>query len=244
VLWRYCAAVEDVGGRLLGPTPEYVARTTDKFVLCERWRAAQVRAPMVSLRVAEMTGTFDYPLVLKPVDGAGSQATFLVQRPNELPESVQAARTEGFEGSLMVTVYVSGLPVSVAFLAGPACLLELPVARQYLTQDGRFRYLGGTVPLFPSRSGRAARLAREAVRTVPGLFGYVGVDLVLGEAADGSQDYAIEVNPRLTTSYLGYRRLSTTNLAGAMLTVCQGGTPALQWRPGPVHFAPTEIESA
>jgi len=80
------------------------------------------------------------------------------------------------------------------------------------------------------------KLARRAVECVPGLLGYVGVDLVLGAAEDGSRDFAIEINPRLTTSYLGLRQLAKSNLAEAMLSVAAGTTPDLKWRQEPVEF--------
>jgi predicted ATP-grasp superfamily ATP-dependent carboligase len=63
------------------------------------------------------------------------------------------------------------------------------------------------------------------------------VDLVLGDAADGSRDWAMEINPRLTTSYLGLRTLATTNLAEAMLRVVRGEPISEpRWRRGTVRF--------
>jgi predicted ATP-grasp superfamily ATP-dependent carboligase len=72
---------------------------------------------------------------------------------------------------------------------------------------------------------------------LPPTIGYVGIDLILGEAEDGSQDYVIEINPRLTTSYVGLRALSNTNLAQAMLDVAQGREPQLDWKPGRVRWS-------
>jgi predicted ATP-grasp superfamily ATP-dependent carboligase len=106
-----------------------------------------------------------------------------------------------------------------------------------LSDDGRFHYLGGTLPL-PSPLGmRAIKLGRRAVEAMPGLRGYVGVDLVLGDAADGSGDFAIEINPRLTTSYLGLRMLAQDNLAAAMLRVTLGhDIGKLRWRQEVIRF--------
>ena len=66
--------------------------------------------------------------------------------------------------------------------------------------------------------------------------GYLGVDLVLGEAADGSDDVVIEINPRLTTSYVGLRALARENLAAAMLDVASGRTPRLSFADRQLEF--------
>jgi hypothetical protein len=60
------------------------------------------------------------------------------------------------------------------------------------------------------------------LRALPQTHGYVGVDLVLGEAPDGSEDFAIEVNPRVTTSYVGLRATIAENLAVQMLNAVRG----------------------
>jgi predicted ATP-grasp superfamily ATP-dependent carboligase len=104
-----------------------------------------------------------------------------------------------------------------------------------LSTDGRFQYRGGQVPIAPELVHRAQALAERAVRTVEGLRGYVGVDLVLGETADS--DAVIEINPRLTTSYVGLRALAEFNLAEAMLAIATGTEMAsLNWKDGPVFF--------
>ena len=109
-------------------------------------------------------------------------------------------------------------------------------ARQLLSDDGRFHYRGGELPLVADLAERAVRLSRAGLDAVPGLRGYVGVDLVLGNAADGSEDRLIEINPRLTTSYLGLRKLARFNLLQALLDVVQGRSVELQWNAGTVHF--------
>ena len=82
-----------------------------------------------------------------------------------------------------------------------------PASRhQRLSQDGRFHYLGGELPLSSRLAPRARELASAACRSIPGLRGYVGVDLLLDEQAGTVT--VVEMNPRLTTSYLGYRRLA------------------------------------
>ena len=98
----------------------------------------------------------------------------------------------------------------------------------------RFCYRGGQLPIAPVLADRAVRIATAAVECVPGLRGYVGVDVVLGD--DGG-DWAIEINPRLTTSYVGLRALARFNLAAAILAAVTGEPiPPLTWGDGSVTF--------
>ena len=126
----------------------------------------------------------------------------------------------------------------MAFLCGPRGQVPLLPTFQLLSDDGRFKYFGGELPIPDHLTARAVKLAYAAVACVPGLRGYVGVDLVLGDADDGSRDYAIEINPRLTTSYIGLRMLADFNIAEAMLRIASGEEfGALTWKPGRVRFS-------
>jgi predicted ATP-grasp superfamily ATP-dependent carboligase len=217
-LFALCRQVETDGGQLLGPTSHAVALTADKLRLAEHLIERGVR----TLRTT-MLGTYaqSFPVVCKPRDGAGSVNTFLVHSEAELLETRRIAGRE-----LVVQPYVVGQPASVAFLVGPKQTLPLLPAAQQLSTDGRFRYLGGSIPLPPELARRAISVATPAVQEVEGLRGYVGVDVVLGDEGD----WVIEINPRLTTSYIGLRALCRENLAEAMLHVVRGEKVELSWK--------------
>jgi predicted ATP-grasp superfamily ATP-dependent carboligase len=230
--------VEEVGGCLLGSSPDAVDLTGDKLALSRHLRTHGVSTPesLLFTRTKVVPVSF-FPLVWKPRHGAGSQATFLVHHPDQLKTCSDQARAEGWEGEALVQPFVAGRAASVAFLVGPRSQVSLLPAEQHLSNDGRFHYFGGTVPLPADLRERAVRLAKRAIDTVPGLKGYVGVDVVLGDAADGSMDQVIEINPRLTTSYVGLRALVQTNLAEALLQVALGNEiPTLVWRSGVARF--------
>ncbi|MHB1422438.1 MAG: ATP-grasp domain-containing protein [Gemmataceae bacterium] len=211
--------VEECGGRLLGSSPQAIQQTADKLLLARLWSARGIPSP---------SPEWTYPLVCKPRFGAGSQATFLVHEEEELARARHQADAEGWSGELMLQRYTPGVAASVAFLGGGAKRHSLPVVEQRLSDDERFRYLGGRLPLPDPLDRRARRLAERAAECVEGLHGWFGVDLVLGEEEDGSGDAAIEINPRLTTSYLGLRRLARFNLAEALLAVATG-SPRPPW---------------
>jgi tyramine---L-glutamate ligase len=208
-------------GRLLGPSPEMIGFTSDKFYLGERWELSRVPAPYQFASVGE---PLHFPVVCKPRDGCGSDGVHLIHSADELSALP-------LDPDRLIQEYVPGQPASVAFLCGPGQAVPLLPTFQHLSDDGRFRYQGGSVPIPPDLAERAVTLGQKAIRSLPGLFGYVGVDLVLGE-----RDVAIEINPRLTTSYVGLRALVETNLAGAMLDVCEGRHVEITWKPGSVTF--------
>ncbi len=231
ILYHRCRWAEEAGGRLLGPSSAAVRTTADKVFLAELLCRRGVPTPPC---LSPSREALTFPAVLKPRDGAGSQATFLVRNSEDLPVCLARAAEDGWRGELVIQPFVPGLAASVAFLVGPRGAVPLLPAAQDLSDDGRFRYLGGSLPLADDLAGRAVRIGRRAVEAVEGLRGYVGVDLVLGDSADG--DRVIEINPRLTTSYVGLRALARTNLAGAMLRVAAGEEARLAWRAGKVSF--------
>jgi tyramine---L-glutamate ligase len=240
-----CRLVLDAGGKLLGPSPDAIHLTADKLELARHWQRHCVPTPATWLLGEEPQ---DKAIVVKPRDGAGSQgisplSPFRGEGPGErgLGAATQDPSPQpppqGGEGEKEIAqVYVPGFAASVAFLIGPHTLTPLLPCEQILSDDGRFRYLGGRLPIAPALAERAKRIAAAAVECVSGLLGYVGVDVVLGN--DG-QDWAIEINPRLTTSYVGLRALARFNLAEAMLAAVRGEPlPEMLWNDGPTSFTP------
>jgi hypothetical protein len=225
----------DYGVRSLGSTVEAIRLTTDKLALARHWDEHGIPTPDTWLL---QRGVGRFPQIWKPRDGCGSTATTFVLSEQDTQRALAELAAEDYHGELIAQPFIPGRPASVAFLIGPAQTVPLLPTFQNLSGDGRFRYEGGLLPIRPDLAERAVKLARKAIDCVPGLLGYVGVDLILGDAADGSEDYAIEINPRLTTSYVGLRELANFNLAEAMLTLADGGTVAPRWKPGRVRFYP------
>ena len=223
--------------RLLGCMPPAVELAGDKLETARHWQRTHVPTPAVELATERPPAAIPPPWVCKPRHGAGSQATYLVPDRASWSGVFEHACAEWPKNDLLAQTYVAGLPASVSFLLGPGRRVPLMPAAQTLTHDGRFQYRGGRVPLSPPLWDRAVRLGRAAIAGMVGLQGYVGVDLVLGNAADGTEDHAIEINPRLTTSYIGLRQLCRMNLAAAWLDVLDGKAVELAWDTVPVEFA-------
>jgi predicted ATP-grasp superfamily ATP-dependent carboligase len=220
------------GGRLFSPGPDFVRVAANKQRTCETLAAAGVPTPLGRLLESDepLPSNTSYPAVLKPLNGAGSQDTYLVSSQYDAPPAYAWARR--------LEQYIPGMAVSVAVLCGPGGCVTLAPCKQRISEDGRLRYLGGELPLPAGLAERATALAARAVAAMPPAVGYVGVDLVLGREPDGSEDAVIEVNPRLTTSYVGLRAAATSNLAEAMCRIAQGESQPVEFSNRAIEFDP------
>ena len=165
-----------------------------------------------------------WPVVVKPRDGAGSQATFLVQgmstgkgpaadRGLSWSHLLRELADAPWPGELIVQPFFAGRAVSVAAIVRTTDDFDLlPVGDQRLSEDGRLAYRGGRLPAPDLVDGPIHALVAAAIQAMPGLYGWVGFDLLL-PGDSGAAPVLIEINPRLTTSYIGYRRLAADNLA-------------------------------
>lgn len=171
-------------------------------------------------RLGEAPPMSDHGWVAKPDDGAGAADTHF------LPDRAALARwQEHHRGrNIVVQAFLPGTPLSLSLLMQDgACWLLSCNVQHVRCEDGAFAYRGGTVggaeALRPALEPLAARVAAA----LPGLWGYVGIDLVDGP--DGPA--VIEINPRLTTSYVGLAESLSLNPAGLVLSLLEQPLRAL-----------------
>lgn len=178
-----------------------------------------------------------FPVVVKPRDGAGSQLTRQINTLQEWQALVDEYAAES-ERKPIIQPYLRGRAMSVGAIfpldARRAPFL-LPMAEQHLADDGRFTYLGVALPanLPEDVVARVRSIVQQVAQVVPGLHGYVGFDLLLPDA-EASAPLLVEINPRLTTSFVGYARLCPIPLASLWLR-SDGSLP--QWPAQSITFS-------
>ena len=234
-----CRRVEGLGGKLLSPDARFVAIAADKQITVERLHGCGVPVPL-GMRLeceADAVPPSLFPAVVKPCDGAGSWHVSRVDDAAALRRQLACPtlRQALADGNLRLERFVPGMAASVAVLCGRGEQFPLEPCEQILA--GGFEYRGGRLPLAEPVAIRARKLALQAIQALPPTCGYVGVDLILGSEADGSGDFVIEVNPRLTTSYVGLRVACRQNLASAMLAAALGRPAAVSFGKQPVEFS-------
>ncbi|MDF1840442.1 MAG: ATP-grasp domain-containing protein [Rubripirellula sp.] len=218
------------GVNVIAGSGGFLRVASDKELTAKRLLAAGVaHPPFMTLaerkNEADLEGYDRY--VVKPRDGCGTQE---IQTFDSLAEARAC-----LESNLILQAWVVGRPISVAMLATASDQIFLPAVAQVLT-DGTCDYAGGKGPLNEEDQRRATALAsRAAAAMPPTVRGFVGFDLILGESV--SDDYVIEVNPRLTTSYVGLRRMINGNLAARLFEIetgpvsCCTSVDSVRWTP-------------
>jgi predicted ATP-grasp superfamily ATP-dependent carboligase len=235
ILSDCCRRATSAGATLISPGESAVALASNKFELTRRVSSEGVPVPRtraVSYGESLPRG-FSYPAVLKPAFGAGSTDVRMIRSPTDWRWPGDCRKTSQW----LLQEFCHGTPVSVAFVCSRGASYPLLPCGQRITADGRFRYLGGELPLPMELAQRAIELAGTAVgRVLTGAVGYLGVDLILGDDPRGNEDRLIEINPRLTTSYVGLRAAAQTNLAAAMLAVAEDRLPDLRFSRESLEF--------
>ena len=211
---------------LASPNSRFVRIASDKTKTVELCQLAGLPVPNgVRLEVGEQAPTdFPFPAVLKRNDGAGSMGQIL-----------HAPLRQSFIDVMRLERLVPGKPCSVSFFCrGCDPPIACPPMEQLLSGDEKLEYLGGRRIMDAEDAERATNLGTNVIAAMPATNGYVGVDLILGPTA--ADDCVIEVNPRLTTSYVGLRSIAQTNLAAAMLSTAAGSRPKIEFTDSPVRF--------
>lgn len=155
--------------------------------------------------------------VVKPDDGAGALATRLhTDREAACADWSQRSRAGQ---PMVIEPWVEGQALSLSLLCGAGRTELLSINRQQIAVDaeGWLSYEGvevNALPLAGPRGAALSALASRVGRSIPGLRGFVGIDL-LWHAQCGP--VVIEVNPRVTCAYVGLSKALGRNLAAEVI---------------------------
>ena len=224
-LQRLVGLVEKTGKTLLNCESSAIKSVENKGVLYEIFQKKGFSTPKTlvlkkkeSLSQIKQTikQEFSYPVVVKPVDGVGCGGLSLVNEENEIEGAIAKVKDESKNTSFIVQEYIKGDSASVSLLSNGENAIALSLNKQNVTLAGpneASNYEGGWVPFDYWLKQDVFKVAEKVVEAFSGLRGYVGVDFVLTE----HKAYVVEVNPRLTTSYVGLRKVIGFNVAEAMV---------------------------
>lgn len=193
-------------GRWMGCRPQAIALATSKRNTLAQLDAAGVCTP---LRVADARRW-----VVKPDDGAGAIDTRVHARHEAALHDQLARAAQGQVATL--EPWVEGEALSISLLCrgpGEVELLSVNCQDVRVAEDGQVHFHGVRVNALPDAEA-LGRVAEAVSRAVPGLKGFVGIDLVWHRQLG---PVVIELNPRITCAYAGLSAELDRNLAAELL---------------------------
>lgn len=223
-LRRLVELVETYGGTSLNSRINAIEKASDKMKTYETLRRKKLGAPetmMVNIKenvqdIKRQAEKLSFPLVFKPVNEVGCSGLSVVENKSHVEAAVKKIRSKSGSEHFIAQRLINGVAASVSLLSTGEKALPITLNKQLVllaSPSEKSEYLGGLVPFSHKLKEEALRAAQTAVEAIKGLRGYVGVDLVLTE----NRAFIIEVNPRLTTSYIGLRKVVNFNPAQAII---------------------------
>lgn len=166
------------------------------------------------------------PIIIKPDDGVGSESIFYFKKKNDIIQFFESSvKLLDTKRKFILQEYVEGDPMSVSIINNQPIeksrgggLKILSINAQYLQITDPTKnsaYFGGSTPV---EHFEQLKIQIEGVLKgvdLSAFKSYFGIDFV--RKADNSLSF-IEINPRLTTSYVGIRNVVEFNPINLLIT--------------------------
>jgi predicted ATP-grasp superfamily ATP-dependent carboligase len=251
VLKKLVHIIETSGGTSLNCKIDAIKRVSNKMTTYETLKRMGLKVPETVLldihdktdNIKRLIKELEYPLVFKPLDGVSCGGLSIVKDEGDIAGAVKKVARESMSKQFIAQKMIRGKAASACVISTGDNAVAVTLNMQFVTlasPDEESRYYGGIVPFDHSLEKEALKTAQTVVEAVRGLKGYVGVDIILSKEGP----VVMEVNPRLTTSYVGLRRVVNFNPAEAIVdAVIRRELPKNVQKRGYTFFSKVEVPS-
>jgi predicted ATP-grasp superfamily ATP-dependent carboligase len=224
------------GQHVIAAAEDTILLGSDKWQMFQFLQQHRVATIPTKLVTEHTDGDFAETYVIKPIDGAGCEG---VKRLTH-DEFVTYRMQNSCCSDMIVQPFIAGQSYSVGLIGQGADTppLILPVA----TQDVEWsvttpHYRGGSIPASLPKDSHVhlQDLLSQLLKFVTVDSGYVGIDLLRPVNLKDGEWLITEINPRLCTSYIGYRQATTFNLARYLLG--NRRLEPIEWKAAPLDFS-------
>ena len=185
---------------LINSDAESVNITTDKL-LCEQ-HLKQNGILVVESLTYERISSYADEVIIKSRYGAGCEGLMKCINGQDALDNI-----DDYE-QWVVQPYMEGEHISMSVVLSEHQVCVLSVNQQDIRGDKKLKLHACIVNKQPI-SSEIISLAKALKSAIPGLRGYVGIDLILSD----NKFYVVDINPRLTSSYVGLSEVLEDNPA-------------------------------
>jgi predicted ATP-grasp superfamily ATP-dependent carboligase len=233
ILQTLCEEAERSGKILLASPAVAVAVAGDKWLTYGRLKEHSI-ATVPTQRLADF-GFTSGEWLIKPFDGVGCVDSYLTTD----HEAFATITANLDKGKYLVQPHIPGEKTSLSCLFKQGRGWLLCANRQHFDLINKQYHLVGITVNFTPDISKYQNLLNEVAKAMPELWGYVGIDLIetLG------QILVLEINPRLTSSYVGINEALGINCAEAVLDLLVDDPLLQPTRNQPIYITITGKEN-
>ena len=210
ILETFCRYVEASGKKLLTSPSSAVSVTANKLMTFEQLCRAHIQTVPTALFDENHDYDTTQAWIIKPIDGAGAENTFLLTSINDWQQRPQLNK------AFIIQPYIEGEKISLSCLFHEGSAELLCVNLQLFEQkETCFALQTIRVNDRPDHTGDYQRLASQIACAFPDLWGYVGIDLIQTPSAC----FVLEINPRLTSSFTQIEPQLGINVASKVMAL-------------------------
>jgi len=243
------------GAKVLAPSAPFLAATSDKLTTAMLLVQSKIAHPatqtLTEFQARVRTKSSALPLTLKRRDGAGCADMMVFADQGRLLRWLSIHESLYRAGDdWLVQEWLPGRPASMAVIASLDWQIigavEQAIRFDTNNEDGcsKVCYVGGAGPMEGVTDEIMKQLAKSVRQAFPvGAAGWIGIDFLVPSDPTKLQDYVVvEINPRLTTSYLGYRKWYGPQLASALLKTPDNPTFFSETLKTTIEFSASEFK--
>jgi len=225
MLLNLCKKYSNKEYYLLNSDIQSIEETSNKYItykLLENCNIKQVPTYLLS----ELSQLHSEKIVIKPKDGVGCEKISVIRQSNKA--AWLSAIELDKQSKYICQPYINGQHISLSLLCLNGECLVLSANQQIINEVNGVFELNQCVVNSIDKTP-FLKFSKNLISKLSGLKGYIGVDLIRVK----EEIYLVEVNPRLTTSYVGLRDALQINPANLILkTFIENELPNLSVQTG------------
>lgn len=213
ILQNLCQIVSDANKLLLTSPADAVAITANKWLTYLRLKQYAITtvatALLTPLLIKEELDELAKEWLIKPIDGVGCRETYIIHDWHYL----QHLRLK--ENDYIIQPHIQGKKTSLS------CLFKQGQAYLICVNEQHFHIINNSYHLkaiqvnTSNNTADYSALLADIARAFPTLWGYVGIDLIETD----QKTFVLEINPRLTSSFIAITQATGINIAEAVLNL-------------------------
>jgi tyramine---L-glutamate ligase len=223
ILQTLCKSVETSGKQLLTSPSAVVSLAGNKFLTYQQLQKHAIATVPTCLLAADTTSILDMPCVMaglatkggewiiKPINGVGCIDSWIITGLHEL-DAIHN------KDHYIIQPHLHGKKTSLSCLFKNGLAWIVCVNLQHLNVIDQRYHLAKIIVNNDPDIDHYQDLVDDIAYAFPDLWGYVGIDLI----ETPEQTWVLEINPRLTTAFVGIEPALGINIAKLILQLLEG----------------------